>query len=565
MALLLYTNFKLFMNRNLILGIACLLAVSFLNAQEETPATPTNWPHLDLQDDGYPGMSTYKAYSQLLEGKASQTVVVAIIDSGVDAEHEDLAEVMWVNEDEIPGNGIDDDNNGYIDDIHGWNFIGGANGESVNGENLEIIRLYRQLKERFEGADVSKLSKSARRDYETYKEYEEIIENKRNDLQPNVMLYSRTLDMMDALIEEIGKEPADIKLADVDKYKEAEGNVGKAAQFMSGIMSKGESFDGVYEQVDGAAHYFNDSYNYNWNPDFDAREIVGDNPADLDDRNYGNNDVEGPDALHGTHVAGIVAAVRGNDIGMDGVADNVRIMSVRAVPNGDERDKDVANAIRYAVDNGATIINMSFGKGYSPYKDAVDAAVRYAMSKDVILVHAAGNDGKENQFDNNYPNDKFDRRGLFRPKYAENWIEVGAATPHYDETLTASFSNWSADKVDVFAPGTEIYATVPDDKYQNLQGTSMAAPMVAGLAATLRSYFPDLTAGQIKQIIMDSSVKPDQLVRVPGSDDDSKEQLSELSVAGGLANTYRAIQMAMNTQGRKKKAPSRDTALIPRA
>ncbi len=552
------------MNRILILGLACLLTVSLVNAQEEDKPTPTDWPHLDLQEDGYPGMSTYKAYRELLAGKASQTVIVAIIDSGVDAEHEDLADVMWVNEDEIPGNGIDDDNNGYIDDIHGWNFIGGADGESVNGENLEIIRLYRQYKERFEGADVSKLSKSARQEYEQYKEFEEIIENKRNDLQPNVMLYSRTLEMMDALIEAIGKEPENIKAADVEKYTEAEGNVGKAAQFMSGIMAKGEEFASVYEQVEGAAHYFDDSYNYNWNPDFDAREIVGDNPADLDDRNYGNNDVEGPDAFHGTHVAGIVGAIRGNDVGMDGVASNVRIMSVRAVPNGDERDKDVANAIRYAVDNGATVINMSFGKGYSPYKDAVDAAVLYAISKDVILVHAAGNDGKENQFDNNYPNDKFERRGLFRPKYAESWIEVGAMTPHNDETLTASFSNWSADKVDVFAPGTEIYATVPDDEYASIQGTSMAAPMVAGLAATLRSYFPDLTAGQIKQIIMDSSVKVDHLVRVPGSDGD-QAQLSELSVSGGVANTYRAIQMATNTQGRKKKAASRDTSLIPRA
>ncbi|MEL7249551.1 MAG: S8 family peptidase [Bacteroidota bacterium] len=551
------------MNRNLILGLACLMAVSFLSAQEDQP-TPTDWPHLDLQEDGYPGMSTYKAYRELLDGKASQTVIVAIIDSGVDAEHEDLADVMWVNEDEIPGNGIDDDNNGYIDDIHGWNFIGGSSGESINGENLEIIRLYVKLKERFEGADVSKLSKSARRDYELYKEYEETIENKRNELQPNVMLYSRTLEMMDALIEEIGKEPENIKLADVEKYGEAEGNVGKAAQFMSGIMAKGEEFAEVYEQVQGAAHYFNDSYNYNWNPEFDARDIIGDNPTDLKDRNYGNNDVEGPDALHGTHVAGIVGAIRGNGIGMDGVAGNVQIMSVRTVPNGDERDKDVANAIRYAVDNGASIINMSFGKGQSPYKDAVDDAVRYALDKDVILVHAAGNDGKENQFDNNYPNDKFERRGLFGPKYAENWIEVGAMTPYNDETLTASFSNWSADKVDVFAPGTEIYATVPDDKYQNLQGTSMAAPMVAGLAATLRSYFPDLTATQVKQIIMDSSTKPDQLVRVPGSDGD-QEKLSELSVTGGVANTFKAILMAMNTQGRKKKAPSRDTALIPRA
>lgn len=537
---------------------------TLLNAQTDKP-TPKDWPHMDLTDDGYPGMSTTKAYREILNGKASQTVIVAIIDSGVDAEHEDLADIMWVNEGEIPGNGIDDDNNGYIDDIHGWNFIGGKDGKNINAENLEIVRLYRKLHERFDGADVSKLSKKARRDYETYKEYEEIINEKREGMQPNVMLYTRTLDMMDELIEAIGKEPADIKLDDVKKHTEAEGNVGKAAQFMSGILEKGDAFEDVYGQVKGAADYFNDSYNYNWNPDFDARDIVGDNPADTDDRNYGNNDVEGPDAMHGTHVAGIVAAIRGNGIGMDGVASNVRIMSVRTVPNGDERDKDVANAIRYAVDNGATVINMSFGKGYSPYKDAVDAAVRYAVSKDVILVHAAGNDGKENDFENNFPHDKFDRRGLFRPKYAETWIEVGAMGAVNDQNMTADFSNWSADKVDVFAPGEEIYATVPDDKYQDLQGTSMAAPMVAGLAATLRSYFPDLTAQQVKQIIMDSSVKPSFLVNVPG-EEDKQVMLDKLSVTGGVVNTLRAVQMAMNTQGDKKKpAATRDAALVPRA
>jgi subtilisin family serine protease len=552
------------MKFNLILGMLLVFGCSLLNAQDEKP-TPKDWPHMDLAEDGYPGMSTTKAYREILSGKTSQTVIVAIIDSGVDAEHEDLADIMWVNEDEIPGNGIDDDKNGYIDDIHGWNFIGGKDGKNINAENLEIVRLYRKLHERFDGADVSKLSKKARREYETYKEYEEIINEKREGMQPNVMLYTRTLEMMDELIEAIGKAPADIKLDDVKKHTEAEGNVGKAAQFMSGILEKGDSFDDVYGQVKGAADYFNDSYNYNWNPDFDARDIIGDNPADLNDRNYGNNDVEGPDAMHGTHVAGIVAAIRGNGIGMDGVASNVRIMSVRAVPNGDERDKDVANAIRYAVDNGATVINMSFGKGYSPYKEAVDAAVRYAVSKDVILVHAAGNDGKENDFENNFPHDKFDRSGLFRPKYADTWIEVGAMAASNDENLTAGFSNWSADKVDVFAPGVEIYATVPDDKYQDLQGTSMAAPMVAGLAATLRSYFPDLTAEQVKQIIMDSSIKPSFLVNVPG-EDDKQVMLDKLSVTGGVANTLRAVQMAMNIQGDKKKpAATRDTALVPRA
>lgn len=544
-----------------ILGLFLLLACFNLAAQEEPP---TDWPHMDLAADGKLGMSTNKAYSELLTGKSSQTVIVAIIDSGVDAEHEDLADIMWVNEDEIAGNGIDDDRNGYIDDIHGWNFIGGKTGESVNGENLEIVRLYNRYKARFEGADVSKLSKSARKEYELYKEYEETIQDKRAGMESNVALYTRTFDMVNGLAEAIGKDPDMIKAEDVAKHTDAEGEVGKAAQFMSGILAKGEGFGEVYHQIEGAANYFNQSYNNNWNPDFDARDIVGDNPADLDDRNYGNNDIEGPDALHGTHVAGIVAAIRNNGVGMDGVAGNVRIMSVRTVPNGDERDKDVANAIRYAVDNGASIINMSFGKGQSPYKGAVDAAVRYARENDVLLVHAAGNDGKELTFGNNFPNDLFIKRGFFGPKYADNWIEVGAMTAYNDENLAASFSNWSNDKVDVFAPGQEIYATVPDNKYQNLQGTSMAAPMVAGLAAVLRSYFPDLTAKQVKEIIMESAVVPGQLVVTPGTEDD-KTPFMKLSVSGGVANTYNAVKMAIEIKGKKKKTPARDAGLSPRA
>lgn len=542
----------------LILLSSCLFTFS-LHAQED--ATPTAWPHMDLAADGYPGMSTAKAYAELLSGKQGQTVIVAVIDSGVDAEHEDLADIMWVNEDEIAGNGKDDDNNGYIDDIHGWNFIGGSNGENINSENLEIIRIYNRLHARFDGADVSKLSKSARADYETYVEYRDIISKKREDMAPNVALYTATMEAIKSLREAIGKPADKIALADVEKYLGADDEKARAATIMQRVMSEGASFGEIEEQVTGAFDYYNDSYSYNWNADFDARDIVGDDPSNLADRNYGNNDVEGPDATHGTHVAGIIGAIRNNDLGMDGVAGNVRIMSVRAVPNGDERDKDVANAIRYAVDNGASIINMSFGKGQSPYKQAVDDAVRYAISNDVVLIHAAGNDAKENTFENNYPHDKFLKRGFLRPKYASTWIEVGAITANNDADLTASFSNWSPSLVDVFAPGEEIYATVPNDKYRNLQGTSMAAPMVAGLAAILRSYFPDLTASQVKMIIMDSAYLPSQSVNEPGAE--RSVPFSRLAVTGGIANTYAAIQLAMQTKGKKKRTAERDAAFRP--
>lgn len=550
-------NFSVF-SRVMMAGMFTVLILGNITAQQKS--TPQNWFHLDFDRDGIPGLSTNRAYEELLNGRNSQTVVVAVIDSGIDFDHEDLKSVMWVNEDEIPGNGIDDDKNGYIDDIHGWNFIGNPDGRNIDDENLEIVRLYNQWKVRFEGADLSRLSKADRADYETYQNYAKEIKEKRAELAPNVELYAATLKAFNSIAASLGKSHAEITLEDVQGFRSTDETLTRAGRMLSNYMQQGETFEGIYHEIEDVYAYFNGQYNYNWNPDFDARHISGDNPMDTDDRSYGNSDVEGGDATHGTHVAGIIGAVRNNGLGMDGVAGNVRIMSVRAVPNGDERDKDVANAIRYAVDNGAQVINMSFGKGASPQKEAVDEAVRYAVSKDVILIHAAGNDGKENNLSNNFPNDRFARKGLFAPSEASTWIEVGASTALNSASITADFSNYSPELVDVFAPGVRIYATVPGDEYQNLQGTSMAAPMVAGVAALLRGYFPDLTGAQIKSIIMASTVRYQTQVNIPGSEGE-KASFTRLCVTGGVVNAYKAIELAKATKGKKKNAPARDSML----
>ncbi len=510
---------------------------------------PQNWFNLDPQTDGVPGISVEKAH-EALKNKTGQTVVVAILDSGVDIEHEDLKDIVWTNEDEIPNNGKDDDNNGYVDDMHGWNFIGGKDGRNIHHENLEVVRLYNRYKQQFEGREESSITSQERADYEKFKQYKEEIENKRAELEPNYQLYSGVMASFEALAEAIGKEPADITDNDLKNVKGSEQLRQVAKQASAMIQQTGGSFGDIYNELKGGYDYFSSQYDYNWNPEFDARDIVGDDPSNLNDRNYGNNDVEGPDASHGTHVAGIVAAIRGNGVGIDGVASNVRIMSVRVVPDGDERDKDVANAIRYAVDNGAQVINMSFGKGYSPYKGAVDDAVRYAMKRDVLLVHGSGNDGKEVSLENNFPNDKFQRKGLFKPAYAKNWIEVGASTPSNDASLAADFSNYSPTLVDVFAPGVDIYSTTPNNEYASFQGTSMASPMVAGLAAMLRSYFPTLTAEQVKTIIMDSTVPVEQRVIRPGEGDEVT--FSRLAVTGGLVNAKKAVELAERTKGKKK-------------
>lgn len=533
-----------------------LLSTSVLVFAQDS--APKNWFNLDLTQDGYPGLSTEKTYKELLKGKSGKTVVVAVIDSGVDAEHEDLKDIMWVNPGEIAGNGIDDDKNGYIDDIHGWNFIGGKDGRNVNNENLEVTRLYVRYKKKYEGKDPAKLSKAERAEYDTYKEYEKVIEKKQAELGPQAMQFGAILEGFKKFQQQVGKDPKAITAKDAENFKSDDQMQMRIATIAKDAMESGSTFVELMEEIQGAVDYFEGQVKYNYNPDFDARHIVGDDPLNVNDRNYGNNDVKGPDASHGTHVAGIIGAIRNNRVGIDGVADNVRIMSVRTVPNGDERDKDVANAIRYAVDNGATVINMSFGKGASPEKGAVDAAVRYAMERDVVLVHAAGNDNKENDFENNFPNDRFAKKGLFGKKYAENWIEVGASTWMKDEHLTAEFSNYSDDIVDVFAPGFEIYSTMPENNYKDQQGTSMAAPMVAGVAALIRSYYPELSAKQVKDIIMESSTPWKAKVLKPGTED--KVALSELSVTGGLVNVYDAVKLASQTKGKKKASKSGSTS-----
>jgi len=529
------------MNSKLMLLSLLVLLTGGLAAQTEAPA---NWFNLDPAKDGVPGMGTESLY-QRLKGKKGETVVVAVLDSGVDYKHEDLKDVMWVNPGEIAGNGIDDDHNGYIDDIHGWNFLGNAKGENVVHDNLEITRLYVQYKKQFANADPAKLSKKDKVIYEKYLEYKDIIEKKRESASKNFAIFSTLKDLLGKIKASIKKD--EITLSDVKKFKTDDDKMKRLVGVLKQQMEQGMSFEEFDREVEEAYENYDGEYNYNYNPDYDPRTLVGDNYADLTQRYYGNNDVKGPDARHGTHVAGIIGAKRGNNIGMDGVADNVRIMSVRVVPDGDERDKDVANAIRYAVDNGAKVINMSFGKGQSPNKKAVDEAVKYAMKKDVLLVHAAGNDGKENDFTNNYPND------LLGKKYATNWIEIGSSNWENGDHLASNFSNYSPKLVDVFAPGEAIYSTTPENNYENLQGTSMASPMVAGVAAVLRSYFPDLTAVQVKDIIDGSSVKETIKVVKPGTEDEMVD-FSTLSTSGGIANVESAVDMAIKTVGKKKGA-----------
>ena len=532
------------------LFIASFMSAGLLVTAQD--AAPENWFNLDKSQDNVAGVSTEKMYKELLKDRASQTVVVAVIDSGVDPRHEDLKEVMWINRDEIPDNGIDDDKNGYVDDINGWNFIGGKNGENVNHETLEITRLVAHYQKKFKGVDPSSLSKKEKKEYDRYKKLEKEINDKREEISQQGLGYIMFASAIKKIKSGIGKD--EITIEDLKAFKSDDEEVAGMLPRIIDIMERqGATFAEIDSEIAGASDYFSGQLNYYYNTEYDPRSVVGDDYSNPYDRDYGNADVQGPDAMHGTHVAGIIAAVRDNSLGIKGVANNVEIMSVRAVPDGDERDKDVANAIIYAVDNGASVINMSFGKGYSWDKEVVDKAVKYAAKNDVLLVHAAGNSSLNTDEENNFPNDRYEKRGWFRKKMAKNWLEIGALSWKPGENAVASFSNYAKDNVDLFAPGYQINSTTPDQGYQALSGTSMAAPVTAGVAAVLRSYFPTLTAEQVKDILMSTTTPINQKVKKPGhKDGDELVDFSALSKSGGVVNAYKAVQKAMMTKGQKK-------------
>ncbi len=534
--------------------------ISNISAQGGDNQPPKNWFHLDYSKDGYRGVSTDRLYSEFLKNRKSRTVIVAVIDSGVDWEHEDLDDVMWVNEDEIPNNGIDDDNNGYVDDIHGWNFIGGPNG-NIDADNLEITRLYRKYHKMYGNVSSdANMNKKEKAEYARYMDLKEKYNSNRSKAKSKLDELGQQKEMALGALKAVKVALGDKKLT-LKNVQAIEAGANQELAMGQQIIAAGLMEDPsltfksmkkeINEGIKGAENYYKGQYEHYYNADFDPRHIVGDNYNNQTQRVYGNNDYEGPDASHGTHVAGIIAAERNNGIGMDGVADNVRIMTVRAVPDGDERDKDVANAIRYAVDNGASIINMSFGKGFSWNKKVVDDAVKYAYKNDVLLVHAAGNDGKSNDVTDNFPCDQYDKAGLFSPKRAKNWLEVGALNWKKKENTPAPFSNYGKENIDLFAPGVKIYSTIPDNDYASFQGTSMASPVVAGVAALVRSYFPTLSATQVKEILMETAVPINETVKIPG-EQSKQTPFSDLSVSGGTVNAYAAIKKAAQTKGKNK-------------
>lgn len=551
-------------------GLAAALVLSgFISqAQQDNHSAPeglpNGWHLLDKAKDGYYGISMDKAYdfikTKKLKGK---TVVVAVIDSGVDTLHEDLKDILWKNPKEIPGNGIDDDGNGYIDDVYGWNFLGNKDGRNLKQDSYEGARVYHKLKAIYgtKKIDPSTLKGDELEEYNMWLKAKARIEGGDGEPQIDLLLLKRLLKSAkkaDSILQVAIKKEVytgndlDTLSTTTAVDKAAKDNilylfranqrmdqtnkelVGDFDEFVNGEEKKSEAKDKVP-------------------PPYRA-EITGDNEDDINDKYYGNPDVMASTPFHGTHVTGIIAAVRNNGKGMDGVADNVKVMMVRAVPDGDEHDKDIALAIRYAVDNGAKVINMSFGKDFSPRKKWIDEAVKYAETKGVLLVHAAGNDAKNVDTADNFPNPTF-VGGKYK---APNWITVGASGDPKAGGITASFSNYGKKEVDVFAPGVKIYSSIPGTTtYGIAQGTSMASPVVAGAAAFLLEYFPYLTPQQIKFCLEKSAQAPPMKVNKPGTDEEV--MLSDISRSGGVINVYEAAKIAATLQPGapqpKKKTP----------
>ena len=542
--------------KKVLIAAAFLASFSFAFAQDKMQDNDLKtWYHKDFSTTNVYGVNTDNAYKFLeSKGLKPRTIVVGVLDSGVEVDHPGLINNMWKNPNEIPNNGIDDDKNGYVDDIYGWNFIGGKTAD-VDADNLEVTRMVKKYQPIFEGTDSAKNKANQAKmpeEYAIYQKSKKLYDEKGSEAKQYYHYFSGFNNAIPSIVKTLnGKTLTKANLAAIKPASQEDsrnlqilnslvqdaGNVGKTPKEVEELLRK---------EIEGALKHYESQATKHYNLDFDPRaEIVGDNYDNYNEKHYGNNHYEGPDASHGTHVSGIIAGLPHGNEAQYGVAHKVaKIMTVRAVPDGDERDKDVANAIRYAVDNGAKILNMSFGKAVSPGKKHVWDAMKYAEKKGVLLVKAAGNEN-QNIGENEYFPTNFMKQSDEKP-FVSNMIVVGASTNN-SQNLRARFSNYNGKMVDVFAPGQEIYSTVPDAKYEYLQGTSMASPVVAGAAAVLWAYMPSLTPQQIKEALVKTVNKSTVNANV-----DSSANFDQISVAGGVIDLYKAAQYAYDNFYNKK-------------
>jgi len=511
---------------------------------------PKDWHTMDLNTDGFFGISLNQAYI-FVKGKKSKTVVVATIDSGIDTAQKDLQGILWVNPKEILGNGIDDDGDGYVDDVHGWDFLGGKNGKVDYTETTEEVREYAKLKGKYESLTTAPAGDEKGYKYwllvkATHDSTVNKSSNELTELKPEMNVLMITNGYIKSALK-LGPD-ATFNIHDLDKIQSSNDTVNRSKYVWNLVLTQEGAGATNAKTLKDLSEYI-EKLNNDVNPDLNSRqEIVGDNPDVMDGKPYGNNILKNPDASHGTGVAGLIGAKRDNGYGINGVADNVRIMSIKAVPNGDEYDKDIANAIRFAVDHGAKVVNMSFGKKISPHKQWVDDAIKYAAAKDVLLVQASGNDNQDVDDKPEFPNDSF-----LDGSTSDNLISVDASAWKKDTVLAANFTNYGIKNTDLFAPGVKVTSIDEDAEFNTADGTSFASPITAGVAALILEYYPKLTAAQVKEAILASATPLKGLmVYKPGTHE--LVDFTTLSKTGGVVNAYKALEYASKMKGERKRS-----------
>lgn len=512
---------------------------------ELTEAIKKSWHHLDYKNDTIPGISSKKAYAEILKKLKGEKIVVAVIDMTVDLEHKDLKSFFWVNDQEVPDNKIDDDRNGFVDDIHGWNFMGNSAGGNVLYENFEFVRVLRHYQD-----SINKPHRLSSRGQNEYQLAKKLHDSLLLEKEESVKSYSEYLENYSQSIAKIAPfiKIKELTLSKLDSLESTNDSLSDEIYYLKWAVEYGYDLNSIKEEIEVDQRYLE----YYYNLEYEERKITGDNSNNLSDSNYGNNDVSySKDKIdHGTIVAGLIVANRGNNIGIKGISNNVEIMPIVAAVSGQAHDKDIALAIRYAVDNGAKIINISIIKQFSIHKEWILDAIKYASEKDVLIINGAGNDNMNLDLAKNfYPNDT----DYEHPEVSDNFIMVGGNNYTIDKNLKYYNSNYGKENVDVFAPAQEIYAPVSLNKYEFVTGTSMAAPIVSGVAALIRSYYPNLNASEVKTIIMESGTLYDISVNV--SSDFENEVLvpfSSLSKSGKIVNAYNALLMAEKVSKKKK-------------
>ena len=519
------------------------------------------WHWKDLEKDGVHGVSLFKAQQLLIDLKLKPApIVIAILDGGIDTNHLQIKPLLWNNPNEIPGNHLDDDKNGYIDDLHGWNFLGNAAGQNINKASDEKSRIYHRYKSEFKQDNLDSATWDLKKK-QTYKIWQQaaaemiftdedadnlaFIKMARNAVVKMGVILIREIEDSNFTAEKletyqpVGKLTADTKISylrtlqalGIDKSNGHQSILDDLNEYISGKEQSAISMENAPEDL--------------------RKNIIQDQYENFKDQYYGNNNITGPNAKHGTHVAGLAAGIVDTIVSNATYINPIRIMGVRVVPDGDEYDKDVALGIRYAVNNGAKIINMSFGKSFSPEQPWVDSAIRYAASKDVLIIHSAGNESYDLNVKSVYPNPY---STVFKDK-ANNLITVGASSdPIIAESILTDFSNYGNQIVDVLSPGNKIYSSLPNQNYGYLNGTSMSAPILSHIAALIRSYFPKLSAIEVKTILLQSCWKPeDENTLFPIPQKDQVKKLNEMSAEGGIINAALCIQNAMKFQSNKNK------------